>query len=53
MENKELEPKQAFEVIYQMTGQLQLNRKDAALLDSSLRALATMLPKEENEKLND
>jgi|GEM_PF-1092005 len=49
MENKQLTPTQAFEVIFQMTGQLQLNRQDSTLLDSSLRALAQLLPVEQKE----
>jgi len=44
MENKQIEPKQAFEVIYQMTGTLTLNRQDGALLDGALRSLAQLLP---------
>jgi len=50
MENKQIEPKQAFEILYQMTGTLQLNRQDAAILDSSLRALAQLLTVEQSEE---
>lgn len=50
MENKQLEPKQAFQIIYEMTGTLQLNRQDAAILDSSLRALAQLLPVEQEDE---
>jgi len=47
MEQKQLTHQEAFGVIYQMTGQLALNRADAQVLDNSLRVLATLLPQEE------
>lgn len=50
MEQTQLTPAQAFEILYQMTGTLQLNRKDATLLDGSLRALAQLLPVEQEKK---
>ena len=40
---------QAFEVLYQMTGQLQLNRKDSEVLNSSLRVLAALVAAQETE----
>lgn len=50
MENKQIEPKQAFEILYQMTGTLQLNRQDAAILDGALRSIAQLLPVEQAEE---
>lgn len=50
MDNTQITPQQAFEVIFQMTGTLQLNRKDATLLDGSLRALAVLIPQEEKKE---
>lgn len=50
MENKQLDLKSAFQIIDEMTGTLTLNRQDGALLDSSLRALAQLLPVEQPEE---
>jgi hypothetical protein len=50
MDNTQLTPAHAFEVIFQMTGTLQLNRKDSQILDSSLRTLAGLIPKEESKE---
>lgn len=47
MEEKQLTPMQAFDVVYRATGALQLNRADSQVLDASLRVLAQLLPKEE------
>ena len=43
MENKELAPAQAFEVVYQATGALQLNRQDSIILNQSLAVLANLV----------
>ena len=54
MENNQLTPQQAFEVIYRLTGNLTLNRADGQVLDLSLRTIAQLLPKEEEgDKKND
>ncbi|MCX2474072.1 hypothetical protein OQZ33_07000 [Pedobacter sp. MC2016-05] len=47
MEQKQLTPQQAFEVLYSLTGTLTLNRHDGQVLDNSLRVLAQLLPQEE------
>lgn len=51
--NTQLTPQQALEVLYKLTGQLQLNRETHALMDNSIRVLAQLLPKEEGETKND
>lgn len=38
---------QAFEIIFQVTGQLQLNRKDSEVLNNSLRVLAALVAAQE------
>lgn len=53
MENKQIEPTKAFEIIFQMTGQLTLNREQHAILDASLRSLAQLIPQEEGDQTND
>ncbi len=53
MENKQLTPKEAFSVVFQATGALQLNRADATVLDNSLRVLAGLLPVEEKQQNTD
>lgn len=47
MEQKQLTPQQAFEVLYQATGALTLNRQDGQVLDASLRVLAQLVPQED------
>lgn len=53
MENKQLTPSEAFSVVFQATGALQLNRADSSVLDNSLRVLAGLIPVEEKEITND
>ncbi|WP_316768693.1 hypothetical protein [Pedobacter frigiditerrae] len=42
-------PAQAFEIVYRLTGTLQLNRVDNQILDTALRTLALLIPKEETK----
>lgn len=51
MENKQLSPVQAFEVVFTLTGQLTLNRENHAVLDGALRTLAGLIPTEEKEPI--
>ncbi|WP_157262852.1 hypothetical protein [Pedobacter steynii] len=44
MEEQQLTPKTAFEIVYNATGALQLNRTDARVLDAALRVLAGLIP---------
>jgi len=44
MEKQNLTPETAFEVVYNATGTLQLNRADSQLLEASLRILAGLIP---------
>ncbi|WP_316736254.1 hypothetical protein [Pedobacter aquatilis] len=54
MENKELTPPQAFEVIYQLTGGLQLNRADSDVLNRALGTLAQLVQATtKQENIND
>ena len=53
MESKQLAPLEAFNVVFQATGALQLNRADSSVLDSALRTLAGLIPVEEKELNND
>ena len=46
MENQQLTPTAAFEIVYRATGALQLNRADNQLLEASLRVLASLIPNE-------
>lgn len=46
MENQQLTPPAAFEIVYRATGALQLNRADNQLLEASLRVLASSIPNE-------
>jgi hypothetical protein len=46
MEEKQLTPAAAFEIVYRATGTLQLNRADSQLLEASLRVLASLIPNE-------
>jgi hypothetical protein len=46
MEEKQLTPAAAFEIVYRATGSLQLNRADNQLLEASLRVLASLIPSE-------
>lgn len=50
MENNQLTPNQALEVIFKLTGQLQLNREQHTLLDASIRTIALLVPQEEGEQ---
>lgn len=50
MEEKQLTPAAAFEIVYRATGALQLNRADSQLLEASLRVLASLIPNEATEK---
>lgn len=52
MEQKNITPIQAFEIIFQMTGQLQLNRADASVLDSALRTLAPLVQEKNEGEIN-
>lgn len=45
MEEQQLTPETAFEIVYNATGALQLNRADAKVLDASLRILAGLIPR--------
>ncbi|WP_162799906.1 hypothetical protein [Pedobacter jeongneungensis] len=47
MDEKKLTPAQAFDIIYQATAALPLNRADSRLLDYAFRVLAQLLPNEE------
>lgn len=40
-------PAQAFEIVYRLTGTLQLNRVDGQILETALRTLASLIPREE------
>lgn len=46
MEEKQLTPAAAFEIVYRATGALQLNRADSQILEASLRVLASLIPNE-------
>lgn len=46
MEEKQLTPAAAFEIVYRATAALQLNRADSQLLEASLRVLASLIPNE-------
>jgi hypothetical protein len=46
MEEKQLTPAAAFEIVYRATGALQLNRADNQILEASLRILASLIPSE-------
>jgi len=52
MENKEMTAEQALQIIFTATGDLQLKRNDAQVLDKAIQVLAQLLPKE-GEKTND
>ena len=46
MEKQQLTPQNAFQIIFEMTGTLQLNRKDSHLLNEALKQIASLLPQE-------
>jgi hypothetical protein len=48
MENKELTPAQALELIYKVTGSLQLSRPDHQTIEQALHTLAALLPAQKN-----
>ncbi|GAA3971235.1 hypothetical protein GCM10022246_24660 [Pedobacter ginsengiterrae] len=48
MEEKQLTPAAAFDIIYRATGALQLNRADSQLLEAALRTIASIIPQEKN-----
>lgn len=52
MEEKQLTPAAAFEIVYRATGALQLNRADSQLLESALRTLASLIPQEQDQENN-
>jgi len=52
MEEKQLTPAAAFEIVYRATGALQLNRADSQLLEAALRTLATLIPQEHSQENN-
>ena len=52
MEEKQLTPAAAFDIVYRATGALQLNRADSQLLDAALRVLASLVPQEQNPENN-
>lgn len=47
MEQNQLTPVQAFKIIYEATGALQLNRQDSQVLDAALRSVAQLLPQDD------
>lgn len=52
--NTQITPQQALEVVFKLTGQLQINRETHALLDNSIRVLAQLIPAgKEGEPQND
>jgi hypothetical protein len=51
MEQKELTPSQALNLIYQVLGEIALKRTDAQQVDKAIAVLATLLPKEEGETI--
>lgn len=50
MEQKQLEPKQAIQIIYNALGQLALKREDHMLIEAAIKVMANLLPKEEENK---
>jgi len=52
MEEKQLTPAAAFEIVYRATGALQLNRADSQLLEAALRTIASLIPQEQNPENN-
>lgn len=50
MENQQLTPAAAFEIVYRATGALQLNRADSQILEASLRVLASLIPNDATDK---
>lgn len=51
MENKNITTAQAFEVVYQLTGQLQLNRVDSEVLNRALGTLAQLVQQQDNKEI--
>lgn len=47
MENNTITPVQALELIYKVTGNIQLARQDHQMVEKAIQVLAGLLPKEE------
>lgn len=50
MEQNNITPQQALELIYKVTGSIQLNRTDHQMVEKAIKVLAGLLPVEENKE---
>lgn len=51
MENNNITPVQALELLYKVTGTIQLNRQDHQMVENAIQVLAGLLPAQENKEL--